>query len=34
MIAKLCPTLKVIRITSLSNIIKKLSVKDEVKAVS
>ena len=33
-IAQLTPTLKVIRITSLSNIIKKLSVKDETKAVS
>jgi hypothetical protein len=32
--AKLSPTLKVIRITSLSGIIKKLSVKDETKAVS
>ena len=33
-IAKLCPTLKVIRMTSLSQIIKKLSVKDEIKAVN
>jgi hypothetical protein len=32
--AQLAPTLKVIRITSLSQIIKKLSVRDETKAVS
>lgn len=32
--AKLAPTLKVIRITSLSQIIKKLSVRDETKAVN
>lgn len=31
--AKLAPTLKVIRITALSQIIKKLSVRDETKAV-
>ena len=34
LIAQLTPTLKVIRITSLSTIIKKLSIKDETKAVS